>query len=252
MFTVEQRDSMRDRLLSLAEGDSAVVGAAVTGSHAVSGSDRWSDIDLVFGVEGSLETTMRHWTELIYREFDAVHHWDLAAGSAVYRVFLMSTGLEADIAFVPAAGFAPEGPSWRTVFGDPAPERTVPTASRRSLTGLAWHHALHAGVCIRRRRWWQAEHWISSLRGHILALACLRLGHPTHYAKGAHLLPAEVTGSLTGTLVRSLDEAELVRALDAAISALMTEISLVDPALSTRLAPVLVAPLSDDDHHGAA
>ena len=248
MFTVEQRDSMRDRLLRLAEDDGAVVGAAVTGSHAAGDSDRWSDIDLVFGVEGSLETTMHRWTALIYHEFDAVHHWDLPAGSAIYRVFLTSNGLEADLAFVPAAEFVPHGSSWRTVFGHPAPEKEAPAASRRSLTGLAWHHALHARVCIQRRRWWQAEHWISALRGHILALACLRLGHPTAYAKGAHLLPAEVTASLTSTLVRSLDEAELVRALTAATNAMTTEISLVDPVLSKRLAPILGAPFADDDH----
>jgi hypothetical protein len=126
----------------------------------------------------------------------------------------------------------------------------APAASRRSLTGPAWHHALHAGVCIRRRRWWQAEHWIGALRGQILALACLRLGHPANYAKGAHLLPGAVTAPLTSTLVRSLDEAELVRALAAATSALTTELSLVDPALSDRLAPILAAPLTDDDHPG--
>jgi hypothetical protein len=252
MFTVEQRDATLDRLLRLAEEDAAVVGAAVTGSQAVDGGDRWSDIDLVFGVAGSLETTMHHWTELIYHEFDAVHHGDLPAGSAVYRVFLMPDGLEVDVGFVPAAEFGPHGPIWRTVFGRPVPPREAPAASRRSLTGLAWHHALHARVCIRRRRWWQAEHWISALCGQILALACLRLGHPTGYAKGAHLLPGEVTASLTATLVRALDEAELIRALTAATSALTTEISLVDPPLSSRLAPILGAPLADDDHPGPA
>jgi hypothetical protein len=252
MFTVEQRDLMRDRLLSLAVGDPSVVGAAVTGSLAADNGDRWSDIDLVFGIEGPLETTMHRWTELIYRDFDAVHHWDLPAGAAVYRVFLMSSGLEADVAFVPAAEFGPQGPSWRTVFGQPVPEKEAQAASRRNLTGLAWHHSLHARVCIRRRRWWQAEHWISALRSQILALACLRLGHPTSYAKGAHLLPGDVTAPLAATLVRVLDEAELVRALDAATRALLTEIAHVDPALSGRLAPILGTPLAGGDHPGLA
>ncbi|MEV4536556.1 hypothetical protein AB0J82_22490 [Asanoa sp. NPDC049518] len=247
MFTVQERDFTRDRLLSLAVGDAAIVGAAVTGSDAVQGGDRWSDIDLVFGVEGSLETTMRRWTELIHHAFDAVHHWDLHAGSAVYRVFLLANGLEADIAFVPAAEFGPHGPSWRTVFGHPAPAKEALAPNRRTLTGMGWHHALHASVCIQRRRWWQAEHWISALRSQILALACLRLGHPTSYAKGAHLLPDEVTAPLAETLVRALDEAELTRALNAATSALVAEISLVDPALSSRLAHILSAQRTGDE-----
>lgn len=239
MFSVAARDLLRDRLLSLAEGDAAVVGAALTGSQAVDGGDRWSDLDLAFGVEGPLSTTMSRWTETMYRDFGAVHHWDLPSGSAVYRVFLLPDGLEVDIAFVPAADFGPQGPSWRTVFGDAAPRKDPPSPSRRELTGLAWHHALHARVCIRRRRWWQAEQWISGLRGQILALACLRLGHPTSYTKGAHLLPADVTAPLTAALVRELSETELTRALDAATSVLIAELALVDPALATQLDPIL-------------
>ncbi|MFF5294566.1 hypothetical protein [Paractinoplanes globisporus] len=246
MFSVEERDFVRDRLLGLAEGDPAIVGAAITGSQAVDGGDRWSDIDLAFGVEGSLDTTMRRWTELLYRDFAAVHHWDLPSRSAVYRVFLLPRGLEIDIAFAPAAEFGPDGPSWRTVFGLPAPATATPPPSRRHLAGLGWHHALHAWVCIQRHRWWQAEHWISALRGQVLALACLRLGHPTSYAKGAHLLPPDVTAPLNATLVRTLDHAELTRALGAATTALIAEIALVDAPLAARLSPVLGGPLGVD------
>jgi hypothetical protein len=239
MFSVEARDRLRDRLLGLAEGDPAVVGAAVTGSQAIDGGDRWSDVDLAFGVEGPVDVTMVRWTELMHRDFAAVHHWDLPDGPAVYRVFLLPDGLEVDIAFVPAPDFRPRGPTWRTIFGHPGARQDRPAPSRQDLTGMAWHHALHARVCIERRRWWQAEHWIGALRGQLLALACQRLGHPVSYAKGAHLLPAEVTAPLNATLVGALDEAELGRALDAATSALIAEISLVDPALAGRLAPIL-------------
>jgi len=53
----------------------------------------------------------------MYRGFGAVHHWDLPAGQATYRVFLLPGWLEVDIAFVPEAEFGPLGPHWRTVFG---------------------------------------------------------------------------------------------------------------------------------------
>jgi hypothetical protein len=239
MFSGEARDSIRNRLLDLAEDDPAIVGAAITGSQALGEGDRWSDIDLAFGVEGPLDNAMHRWTELLYRDFAAIHHWDLPSGSAVYRVFLLPGILEVDIAFVPDAEFGPHASSWRTVFGAPAQARDNPPPSQRSLAGLSWHHALHAWVCIQRQRWWQAEHWISALRGQILALACLRLSHPTSYAKGAHLLPSDVTAPLHATLVRSLDEAELARALTAATTALIAELTLVDPALAARLSPLL-------------
>ena len=50
MFTVEQRDALRERLLQLAEEDEHVVAAAAVGSLAVGGGDRFSDLDLTFGI----------------------------------------------------------------------------------------------------------------------------------------------------------------------------------------------------------
>ena len=112
MFSVDARDSIREQLLAAADRDPAVVGAAVTGSHAVEGADRWSDIDLVLGIEGALDSALHQWSDLLYRDFAAVHHWDLPSGSSVYRVFLLPGMLEVDIGFTPAAQFGPRGPGW--------------------------------------------------------------------------------------------------------------------------------------------
>ncbi|MEV6966145.1 nucleotidyltransferase domain-containing protein [Hamadaea sp. NPDC051192] len=239
MFSTQERDTIRQRLLDLAAADPAIAGAAVTGSQATGDEDRWSDIDLVFGVDGPPAVSMRHWTDRLYDDFGAAHHWDLPSGSAVYRVFLLPGCLEADIAFVPIADFAPRGPSWRTVFGSPAESQPAPAPTADHLAGLAWHHALHARISIERNRLWQAEHWISAVRTQVIALACLRLGHPTSYAKGAHLLPADLTSMLAATLVRTLDGAELRRALGAAVDALIAELDRTDPALAARLLPAL-------------
>jgi len=240
VFTAEERDATRTRLLTRAASDPAIAGAAITGSEAVGAGDEWSDIDLALAVEGPLEPTLDRWTTHLYADFAAVHHWDLPSGASTYRVFLLPSALEVDIAFTPAAEWGPHGPTWRTVFGQPAPRPPgAPPQSRRDLTGRAWHHALHARVCIHRRRWWQAEHWIGALRTQILTLAALRLGHPAAYAKGAHLLPPEVTGPLTASLVRTLDEPELTRALTAATAALLTELTHLDEPLAERLTPIL-------------
>jgi hypothetical protein len=250
VFTVEERDRVRELLLSLAEADPAIGGAAIIGSYAADGGDRWSDIDLALRVDGPPHATMERWTESLYGDFAAVHHWDLPAGSTIYRVFLLPGWLEVDLAFAPAADFGPRGPHWRVVFDRPPsepaapPEPTAPPGptarpGHHGPVGLAWHHALHARVCIERRRAWQAEYWIGAVRNQVIALACLRLGHPTAYAKGAHLLPAELTAPLEATLVRSLDSAELNRALAAAIAALAAELERTDPALAAGLRPML-------------
>ncbi|MEV7236510.1 hypothetical protein AB0N06_21730 [Streptomyces sp. NPDC051020] len=246
MFDVKERQRVRDQLLASAEEDPGIVGAAITGSDALGAADRWSDIDLAFSVHGRLDEALERWTARIYQDFAAVHHWDLPSGNAVYRVFLLPGWLEVDIAFTPESEFGPLGPAWRTVFGQTSQPSPGQSSDHQHLAGLAWHHALHARVCIERRRWWQAEYWISAVRDHVLTLACLRLGHPASHAKGTHLLPQELTTPLEKTLVRSLDEAELRRALEAATASLATELAHTAPALATRLRPMLTELTSPD------
>jgi hypothetical protein len=237
------RDRVRERLLDLAQADPGIPAAAVTGSLAAGAGDRWSDLDLALAVRGSLAGALARWTGLLYGEFGALHHWDLPSGTSVYRVFLLPGGLEVDLGFSPEEEFGPRGPNWLTCFGAPATGlRPVAPPDRDELAGRGWHHVLHARASIGRRRYWQAEYWISAVRDQVVALACLRLGCPPFHAKGAHLLPAPVTAPLEAALVRSLDEPELHRALAAATAALLAELKRSDPSLTARLRPVLTDP----------
>jgi predicted nucleotidyltransferase len=239
MFSPEQREETRRRLLSLAEKDDGVVAAAITGSEVAGTGDAWSDIDLAFGVRGELGAALARWTEILERDFGALHHWDLPWGPSIYRVYLLPDWLEVDIAFTPADDFGPRGPNWRTVFGDTVEvEQNAPVAGD-DLVGLTWHHLLHARMCIERGKPWQAEWLISGARDHLLALACLRLGYPTRYAKGTDELAPDFTAPLEGALVRSLDEVELRRALAVAVDAYRDELKHSDPDAASRIGPML-------------
>ncbi len=247
MFTARERDRIRERLLARAEADSAITGAAFTGSHATGEDDRWSDADLVLAVPGELGPVLNRWTRWLYDELGAQHHWDLPAAARIIRVFLLPGWLEIDLTFAPEEEFGPRGPQWRTIFGQARPLEPFPAPDPRHLIGLAWHHTLHARVCIERGRWWQAEHWISAVRDHAITLACIRLGYPAAYAKGAHLLPDDLTAPLKTTLIRSLAEPELRRALAAVINVMTDELAQSDPALATRLRPMLAELEPPDD-----
>src|SRR5207302_5613904 len=72
-----------------------------------------------------------------------------------------------------------------------------------------------------------------------LALACLRLGENAVYGRGVDRLPTAVTDPLADALVRSLDEQELRRALAVATMSLIGELEEWDPALCSRLKPLL-------------
>ena len=242
MFSPAERERVRVRLLELAEADPDVHGAAITGSQAAGAEDEWSDVDLAFAIGGDVAAALERWRERLYRDFGALHHWDLPWGSSVYRVFLLPGRLEVDIAFTPASDFGPRGPTWRTVFGETVAVAWNAPVPRDELIGYAWHHVLHAHACIARGKPWQAEWLISALRDHVLALACLRLDLITRFAKGADRLPPEVRAPLEAALVRSLDDAELRRALAAATAAFGDEVERHDPALAARLEPLLREP----------
>ena len=88
------------------------------------------------------------------------------------------------------------------------------TSSFDELVGLGWLSGLDSRKMIDRGRPWAAEYWISVVRDQSLALACLRLGEPTAYARGFDRLPSETTAPYERALVRSLGRDELAWATD--------------------------------------
>jgi hypothetical protein len=237
VFTRDHRDAVRSQLLGLAEKDPRITGAAVTGSAADGREDRWSDIDLFFGVADhvALDEVVADWSGYVHGELGALHHFDLKDSAATHRAFLLPSCLEVDLGFTPANRFGPAGPQVRAVFGNTAQTSPASLPDPGHLIGLAWHHVLHARSSIERGKPWQAEYWISGIRDQTLALACLRLGAPVHYAKGADALPVAVTGELEGALVRSLELEELRRALRVAATRLLLELLATDAVQARRL-----------------
>ena len=240
-FTPQSRDHVRERLLAAARDDARITGGAITGSIANETDDGLSDIDLAFGIAAGIdpESVLRDWTELLTAKLHAVHHFDLRAGSAIYRVFLLADGLEVDIGLWPASEFGAAGPKFRLVFGESVQRPQVTPPSSDHLIGLCWHHALHAHAAIERAKPWEAEFYISALRDHLLALACIRFGLPAVYARGIDDMPTEMTAPYEPTLVRSLEPAELRRTLIAATQAFQRELEATRPELAAGLGPVM-------------
>lgn len=243
MFTRNERTALRDALVAAARADDRIDGAALTGSAARDAEDGWSDIDLAFGLaEGADQSAViADWTAAMYTRHGAVAHLDVPRGSTIYRVFLLASTLQVDIAFAPVTEFGALAPTFRLLFGT---AREVPAAAppeAGGLVGMGWLYALHARSSIERGRGWQALYMIDGLRDQVVALACLRHNLPAHQARGVDGLPASVTEPLLGSLVGALDDDSLRRAFAVATEALLTEAAYVDPDLAARLAGPLRA-----------
>ncbi|PZF81147.1 nucleotidyltransferase domain-containing protein [Jiangella anatolica] len=243
MFTPDERAAVRDALIAAARADDRIGGAAITGSAAAGAEDGWSDVDLAFGLADGADqaVVIADWTAVMYAEHGAVAHLDVPRGATIYRVFLLASTLQVDIAFAPAAEFGAIAPTFRLLFGAAreVPLATAPAAA--GLAGMGWLYALHARSSIERGHGWQALHMIDGLREQVIALACLRHGLPAHQGRGVDRLPAAVTGPLLGSLVGALDDATLRRAFAAGVEALLAEALHVDPDLAGRLAGPLRA-----------
>ncbi len=225
MFTVADRERVRDRVLELAAADGRVVAGAVVGSLALADGDRWSDLDLTFGVRDGIpvEAVLADWTRVVTDEFAGVQLFDLPRGPSIYRVFLLPGCLQFDLSFTPAAEFGADGPKFRLLFGEAGDRPASPPPDARELFGYAVHHALRARFCIERGRLWQAEYWLSGVRDSALSLACLNRGLPAYYGRGFDDLPQDVREGLANALVGELDPDELRRALGCAIAGLVRE-----------------------------
>jgi hypothetical protein len=230
MFTVEERDRLREYVIKLARSDARVVAGAEVGSLALGEGDRWSDLDLTFAVTDGIPLTeiLDDWTSDLVSRFDAVRLFDLVAGPAVYRVFLMADYLQLDVSVAPASEFRPSSPRFRLMFGEANQPEQIEPPERDHFLGWAVLWARHARICIERELWWQAEYCITNLRYRGMELASLRHDLPASYGRGFDQLPAEDTGAFVGGIVRSLGRDELLRAYSAGVNGLLRECELAN------------------------
>ncbi len=236
MFTAEDRERLRDELVSGARADVRISAAALIGSSVRGREDRWSDIDIALCLAADADRTpaITDWTDRMYSEHAAVHHLDVARGETHYRVFLLSSTLQVDISFWARAEFGAIGPAFRLLFGTAATPRIAAAPSAVELVGMGWLYALHARSSIARGRVWQAEYMISAMRDQVLALACLHHGVPAVQGRGMDSLPRRPRPSRRRSSARSRSQSSSAPSLRASKRCSLRPNEPI-PALAARL-----------------
>ena len=228
-------------MLARAREDARITGGALTGSASIDAEDRWSDIDLAFGLRdvNDRPTVLADYTRYMTEAHGAVDTVDVPSGAWIYRVFLLRNTLQVDLAFAQEDSFGARAPTFRLAFGKAAELSHVQPAPAADLIGLAWLYALHVRSSIKRGKYWQAEHMVSAMRDNVLAAACARLGLPAREGRGLHQLPSEITRQLEAALVGDLSEATLGRAFRVTVDALLREARLVNADQAERIEAVV-------------
>jgi len=214
VFTESQRKSVRERLLAIASLDNRLESAAVVGSSA-EGEDRWSDLDLTFGLaDGAvLKEVLADWTARVKEEFHGIHLFDLPWKASLYRVFLLPGNLQVDLSFTPGAEFGPHGPRFKLLYGKVGREEPPTTQSKDEIFGYAVHHLVRARICIERERLWQAMYWVDEGRERTMALACMLQGLESSNGRGFDGLPPELLSKFEATLTPKVERLALLEAL---------------------------------------
>jgi hypothetical protein len=241
IFTTEQREQLRNQLISAAEYDRNLCAAAHTGSAAALRLDRWSDIDLALCLRptASHDQVVKEWTERLYHDHGAVAHVDVMRGTTLFRVFLLKNTSQVDLAFWSANDFAAIGPNFKLIFGDANPPQQSPPPNPQVLIGMAWLYALHVRSSLARGRALQTEYMLSGMRNHVFELICLRCRVISNQGRGLDDLPPSERDTAAGCIPHSLEPQELKRAFQNTVRGLLKEIHQVDPELEGRLSAPL-------------
>jgi predicted nucleotidyltransferase len=227
IFTAAEREEAAERLVGLLRADEYIADVALLGSLATGRADALSDLDIASRVEPgtSVEAIADRWTERMYELFAVVHHYAVAFGADRVRGFLLANLLEIDLGFGPQLG----------TYDVPAPELQV-----EHHAGIGWHDVVHGATALARGRHWRANHYVERVRERTLTMAAERRSLPTNEFKGIDDVPPDELVMVGRTFGRSLGDAEVREALEAATHAFLDELHRSDPALADRLeAPLL-------------
>jgi predicted nucleotidyltransferase len=254
-FTPEQRQETAARVTELLRTDARVDGVVLVGSLA-GGADAWSDIDLEVAVadDADVVAVAQEWVRRLYDELPVVHHFETAFGETLVRGFLLASALELDLAFdrtatlslwQPARSLFDRGGRVARAMAHPAEWHPSPPPWAEQ-AGFAWHDVLHAHTAVRRGRRWQALWYMERVRNRTLALAQERRGHFADFFDYVDDLPPDELAAVEPTLVDSVADDSLLRAVETAARAFLTELRHGDAGLSERLEGPLLQFLASD------
>lgn len=221
-FSLCYREEIRKAILERAKEDKRIVSAAIIGSYAKGTVDRWSDIDLTFGVAEDyvIEEVVRNWTEYINGNLKGIDLLDTYRGSTIYRIFILPGNLQVDLSFSPEKEFGPLNKDFVLLYGKQYDKPQPPNQSVDNLFGWIIHHLIRTIYCLERNRLWQAEYWLSEARNYMLKIACIERGLNPDHGRGFDDLPEEILTYAHDSYIQEVRREEMLLSIKRIVAAL--------------------------------
>ena len=239
-YSIEDRRSIQVFLIEKARSDPRISDAALVGSESVGKSDRWSDIDLTFGVSDNidLKELMADWSAVLEKEFRTEQLFDLVYEQSVYRVFLTPECLQIDLSFTPTSYFGAITENFKLIFGKEKERAKKKLPEAQIVYGYFVLYTLKSRSALERGRLWQSLGFLEAGREQLLKLACLKYQLNPFDGRGYDDLPDHLKAEVAQGLVADLNVNFLMNALSKTVDSgiqLTEDLPGLKPVLSKQL-----------------
>ena len=250
-YSPATRDAILDRLLTALQSDKRIIGLLVVGSGAEGFEDIHSDIDLcaVTSLVDEVQPAFQEWGVKISEMFSLFHSLESVRAPNVYLwVFLLENFLEIDLCFLCSDDLRATRNRWKTVLDrsgkieniqqsswDNRPKPNLEETYRYRLSSI-WHYIKHAIVAVQRKQPWRAIYEIEQIRNQTVELRGLRDKLETKRFRHVDQMSENFLMRLEHTLISSLKEVDIMKALKVAVSCFFNEAQHFDTTLNLKLA----------------
>lgn len=226
MYSKEERDEIQNSIIALAQKDNRIKDCAIVGSESIGKHDKWSDIDLTFGIDDETEISqiLSEWNAIMFANFNANVLFDVEYKESIYRVYLLPNALQVDLSFTPTQNFGAITNAFKLIFGKANHRQHKPEPELSSILGYSILYALKSRCAIEREKYWQAIFYLDKFRENIMTMKCISLHLNPFDGRSFDELPNSFLNKITTGLTGELNRDTLKNSLRSFTKILIQEI----------------------------
>ena len=228
LYTIEYRNKILTKLISLFEKDSRIASVIIVGSGAYDYIDDLSDIDLAIVTFNDYELMpiFKDWKEKILANFGITESFEVIySPESLLHGFLTDEFLEINIGFQNQSNISAKRKHWKIAFDKTGELKEIMHSSWKKtenktllprfeyLVSGSWHYIRCALTALYRENYWRTIVEIENLKNEWLEIIALREKSKVNTIIRSQNLPKELDGKLRELLIPNVEKEELFRAI---------------------------------------
>lgn len=245
MYTVDEREDIKNRLISLFRRLPGIAGVILVGSGAEGFKDEYSDVDFCIVTEAPVEALleiMKKCSAAIHSEFPVMKFQEMPERQL--QIYFLQSFLEIDIGYVELSKLEAVRKRWKVCFDHTGQLDRIMQESwdrirkyhgkktnvdvdqiYRDYYNTIWHSIQHAVTSIKRGQLWRSSYEINYIRDAAIELRGYKLSLETKCFRSVDEFDDVFLRKLSKCHIGEMREKELFRALYEAVVLFFDEIA---------------------------